>query len=78
MKSSEALREVGDFVIGGFSTELLGKSCSFLGFLTYDVGRMVLTHSGLLKNLSRLCKGLCVGDGTTGQRSRLGCRAPGF
>lgn len=70
MKNSKVLREMEDFVVDDFSTELLGKSHNFLGFITYRVVlyRIVLASSGLLRNLERFCRGLCVGVGTPGQR----------
>lgn len=55
MKNSKVLREMEGFVVDDFSTELLGKSHNFLGFITYRVVlyRIVLASSGLLRNLQR-------------------------
>lgn len=51
VKNSKVLREMEDFVVDDFSTELLGKSHNFLGFLTYKVVlyRILLACSGLLR-----------------------------
>lgn len=53
VKNSKVLREMEDFVVDDFSTELLGKSHNFLGFLTYKVVlyRILLACSGLLREV---------------------------
>lgn len=51
-----------DFIVDDFSTELLGKSHNFLGFLTYKVVlyRVVLACAGLLRKSEEvLQRALC-------------------